>query len=109
MFELTENTFTGRIPKSFRLFGSTTNIVWDNERMNRDGKYGEFDYSKQQITLSTTIGVLSLSEDKVLDTFYHEKVHAILMAMNERDLNDNEKFVDVFAKLLRQSDETTQF
>ena len=45
----------------------------------------------------------------MLNTFYHEKVHAILRAMNEEELNENEKFVDVFAKLLRQSDETSTF
>jgi hypothetical protein len=98
-----------KIPVSFKLFGSVTNIVYDNERLNREGKYGEHDYSQQKITLSTTHGVLELSNDKIMDTFYHEKVHAILGAMNERDLNENEKFVDVFAKLLRQSDETAVY
>jgi hypothetical protein len=106
---ITMEDIYSRIPKRFKLFGSYTNIVWDNERMNRDGKYGEHDYSQQKITLSDTHGVLQLSEDKILDTFYHEKVHSILAAMNERELNDNEKFVDVFAKLLRQSDETTEY
>jgi len=95
-----------KIPKSFKLFAGTVNIVWDNVLMNKTERYGEFDYSKQQISLSTTNGVEQLSKEKIMDTFYHEKVHSILMAMNERDLNSNEKFVDVFAKLLRQSDET---
>jgi hypothetical protein len=97
------------IPKSFMLFGSKTHIIWDNTRMNREGKYGEHSYSEQTITLSDTHGAIPLSMDKIVDTFYHEKVHAILAAMNERDLNDNEKFVDVFAKLLRQSDATAEY
>ena len=44
-----------------------------------------------------------------MDTFYHEKVHIILDTMGERELSQNEKFVDTFAKLLRQSDETANY
>lgn len=98
-----------KIPKSFTLFGTTYKVVWNNSRMNDKSMYGLSDYSKAEITLSETIGVSELCEGRVLDTFYHEKVHAILDAMHERDLSDNEKFVDVFAKLLRQSDETSEY
>lgn len=98
-----------KIPKRFKLFGSTTNIVWDNDRMNATDKYGEHDYSRQRITLATTHGSNALAKDKIIDTYYHEKVHAILIAMGERELNNNEKFVDVFGKLLRQSDETAEY
>jgi len=95
-----------KIPKSFKLFGTTINIVWDNTYCNSKSIYGEENYSKSRITLSTTHGIEYLSKDKIMDTYYHEKVHSILSAMNEMGLNENEKFVDVFAKLLRQSDET---
>jgi hypothetical protein len=44
-----------------------------------------------------------MSENQLLNGY------AILDAMNEKDLNNNEKFVDLFAKLLRQSDETAEF
>lgn len=98
-----------KIPKKFKLFATTYNIVWDNKRLNDKQSYGLSDYSKSQITLSTTIGVEELSEDKIMDTFYHEKVHAILDMMHERELSENEKFVDTFAKLLRQADETAEF
>lgn len=98
-----------KIPKKFKLFGTTISVVWNNKYCNDKNVYGENSYSESKITLSTTHGVDDLSEDKILDTFYHEKVHAILTAMNERELNDNEKFVDVFAKLLRQSDITAEY
>jgi len=97
------------IPKSFKLFATTINVFWDNNRMNDKGLYGLSDYSKSEITLSTTNGVDALSEDKIVDTFYHEKVHMVLDSMNRNDLSNDEQFVDVFAKLLRQSDETAQF
>lgn len=97
------------IPKSFKLFGTTIKIAWDNDLCNHKSQYGESSYSESKITLSEVHGILKLSEDKIMDTFYHEKVHMILDTMNERDLSGNERFVDVFAKLLRQSDETAEY
>lgn len=98
-----------KIPKSFKLFATDITIEWDNKRMNDKQNYGESDYSTSKITLSHTNGVEVLSEGKILDTFYHEKVHMILDTMNERELSKNEKFVDVFSKLWRQADETAVF
>lgn len=97
-----------KIPSKFKLFGTTINVVWDNVQMNRGQKYGQADYSKCEITLSDTHGVEQLTEDRMMDTFYHEKVHIILDSMQERDLSNNERFVDIFAKLLRQADETAE-
>jgi len=99
----------GKIPKSFKLFGTTYKVEFNDERMNNEKNYGICDYSTSTITLSTVDGIRKLSKDKILDTYYHEKVHAILEMMNERDLSTNEKLVDVFSKLLRQSDETAKF
>lgn len=96
-----------KIPKSFKLFATTYNVIWDNERMNDKSLYGLCDYSTCTISLAKTYNMDELSQDRILDTYYHEKVHAILNAMDESDLCSNEKFVDVFAKLLRQSDETS--
>ncbi len=97
------------VPTEFKLFGTTINIVFDDKRMNDLKYYGCFDYSNSTITLSYNKGTTPLSIDRIKDTFYHEKVHAILDMMNETELSENEKFVDVFAKLLRQSDETTKY
>lgn len=98
-----------KLPKKFKLFGTTINVVWNNERMNDKSQYGESDHGKCNITLSTTHGVDKLSQDRIIETFYHERTHAILDAMHERDLSSNEKFVDVFSKLQRQADETQEF
>lgn len=98
-----------KIPKSFKVFGTTINVVWDNKRMNNHANYGIADYGRSEIVLSTTQGQDDLSNDRIMDTYYHEKVHTLLDAMNERELSSNEKFVDVFAKLLRQSDETSKY
>ena len=98
-----------RIPKNFKLFSTTINVLWDNNSLNRRGAYGTHDYSSCEILLSKTDGVVKLSKDRIMDTFYHEKVHSILEAMNKQSLSEDEEFVDVFAKLLRQSDETSEY
>ena len=97
------------IPKSFQLFGATVNVVFDNKRMEDMGSYGLASYGESEITLSNTQGVDKLSEDRIKDCFYHEKVHLILDSMNERELSKNERFVDIFAKLWRQSDVTAKY
>lgn len=98
-----------KIPKRFKLFATTIEIKWDNERMNDKRRYGECDYSQSLIILSKTNGVDKLSEGKILDTFYHEKTHMILNSMHRSDLSEDELFVDTFAKLLRQADETAEY
>lgn len=98
-----------KIPNKFKLFGTTYNVVFENEKLNDAKSYGDCDYSKSLIRLSTTHGGHSLSVDRILDTFYYERTHAILDMMNERDLSNDEKFVDVFSKLLRQAIETEEY
>lgn len=98
-----------KIPKRFKLFSTSYNVIFDNKRMNDLDAYGHSDYSTAEIILSTVDGVHELSEDRIIDTFYHERTHAILDAMHEDELSKNEKFVDVFSKLLRQADESSEF
>lgn len=98
-----------KIPKSFRLFGTKINVVFKNKNLNDKGCLGESKYTASEIRLSKTNGTEKISKDKIIDVFYHEKIHMILDTMTEHDLSGNEKFVDVFAKLLRQSDETEKY
>lgn len=98
-----------RIPKSFKLFATPIEVVFDNNRMQDMGCYGLAEYSFSKITLADMYELKPLSHGKIMDTFYHEKVHMILDTMGEGELSRNEKFVDTFAKLLRQSDETAEY
>jgi len=98
-----------KIPKKFKLFGTTINIVWNNKRLHDMEAYGLEDYSRCEITLSNKNQNGKVSKDRIVDTFYHERTHAILNAMNETDLSRDENFVDVFSKLLRQADETAKY
>jgi hypothetical protein len=98
-----------KIPKSFKLFATEIKVEFDNVRMNNQDTYGICDYTQSKILLASTVGIDKVSECQIKNTFYHEKVHAILNAMQEHKLNSNEKFVELFSKLLRQSDETAEY
>lgn len=98
-----------KIPKKFKLFGTETHVVWDDEKLNNLNAYGLCDDSNCEITLCKKDGVKNLTDDRIADVFYHERTHAILNAMNEVELSSNEKFVDVFSKLLRQADESAEY
>ena len=97
-----------KIPSSFKLYATTITVDFDDKAMNEQGILGESDYVKGRIRLAKSNKLQDLSYDAILDTFYHEKVHMILDTMREDGLSGNEKFVEQFSRLLRQSDETEE-
>ena len=96
-----------KIPKSFKVFASHVNVTTnDNIRLSNNQVLGDCSFSDLQINICTEYKGESVASSTATDTFYHEKVHIILDAMGEHELSQNEKFVEVFARLLRQTDET---
>ncbi len=95
-----------KIPKSFKVFATTINVVYNDIRLSYNNILGECSYTDSVIELCGNYKGDTLNEGTVVDTFYHEKIHIILDAMGEHELSKNEKFVEVFSRLLRQSDET---
>ena len=63
---------------------------------------GQIDYKKKLITVALYGGITGkkLTRCEVLQAYYHEVVHLILHDM-KHPLNDDEKFVDAFAKRVR--------
>ncbi len=98
-----------KIPKSFKLFGTTVNVVFDNNRSYTESSIGLSEWKKSLITLADESSGEKIDKDVIIDTFYHEKFHAILDAMGEPELSGNEKFVNLVSKLWRQSDETAEY
>ena len=97
-----------KIPKKFKVFASTINVGIDNIRLSNEGSLGDCSFTDGQINICTEYKGQKISDCCNLDTFYHEKVHIILDAMGEHELSKQEKFVEVFARLLRQSDESAE-
>lgn len=99
-----------KVPKRFKVFASTIEVQYDNDRLSYEGSLGEASFNQfNNICLVDKYKGVPLDSSVVLDSFYHERLHIILHAMGEHELSRNEKFVEVFARLLRQSDETAEF
>ena len=98
-----------KIPIKFKVFASTIDVVFDNERLSNEGILGDCSFTDNNISICSEYNGEKVTECNTLDTFYHEKVHIILDAMGEHKLSKKEKFVEVFARLLRQSDESSEY
>lgn len=98
-----------KLPKSFKLFASEYKVVIDNKEVNAADSLGLLSIDNKKLSLATKQDGEDLPYDTILDTFYHEIMHAMFFAINERDLAKNEKIVDILGKLLRQFLETVKF
>lgn len=93
------------IPKTFSLGGITVNVEGDDTLCRSRKMVGEAQYIMQRIVLDTA----SMKQQMMEQCFYHELVHWILYVMNEDELRNNEKFVDVFSQFLYQSVVTAKY
>ena len=98
-----------KIPKKFKVFASTINVTYDNTRLSNEGILGDCSYTDSKIAICSNYKGEPINKCGITDTFYHEKIHIILDSMGEHELSKNEKFVEVFSRLLRQSDETSEY
>lgn len=94
-----------RIPKSFMVAGITVKVEEDGELVKKRSMMGEARYIEQKILMDTN----AVPDETAAQVFFHEKVHWALYIMNEDDLRNNEKFVDLLAHLLYQMDKTAVF
>jgi len=92
------------IPKSFWLGGLQIDVSFDENLYKNRKIVGEARYPSQSITLDS----VTLSKQLTEQNYFHELTHWILYMMNEDDLRNNEKFVDVFATFLHQARVTEQ-
>lgn len=93
------------IPSSFMLGGLTINIVRDDSMVCTKGIIGEARYTSQQICLDASVAPLQSLEQSYL----HELTHWIFYMMNEDELRNNERLVDLFAHFLYQAMVTAKF
>lgn len=98
-----------KVPKEFKVFSSTISVEFDSQELSNNNLLGECSHTHQKIRLCDNYKGEELSESSILDTFYHEKVHIVLDAMGEHELSENEKFVEIFSRLLRQTEESAKF
>ena len=102
-----------KFPKEFTLFGHKYKIVFVPGLYEKESVYGDIDDSSRLIRLQPIARVINpenavfgrtgeaqITEEDVVETFFHEVIHAVLDGMGEDTLSENEKFVNMMGKAL---------
>ena len=105
-----------KIPTEFILFGHRYIIIIEEDLFEKKQRYGEIDddlkimrlqkkktLTKRDVdetTKEVTIDTFDLTDEVIIETFYHELTHAILEALGESGLSENEALVNMIGKAL---------
>lgn len=94
-----------RIPITFQIAGLTFTVALDDKLAEATKQLGIVDYHQQKIVIDPSHAPKETTEQ----AYFHELVHTILFIMNEDELQNNERFVDLFAHLLYQALSTSTY
>jgi predicted transcriptional regulator len=84
------------IPKKFQIFGETYKVK-ELVRVHKDNRWGEHQPTGNVIKIKK-----GLNQEQKEQAYLHELVHCILSNLSYHELDDDEVFVDQFAKALHQ-------
>ena len=91
-----------KIPKSFKLFGSTITVEINNVECDKDESYGMVRFKSNVLYLSDTAHGVDIDETEIETTFLHETIHFILNRLGYKELDEDEQFVKQFSRALHQ-------
>jgi hypothetical protein len=97
-----------RIPEAFTLHGQRFIVTMDPALCAKTGNRGEARLGYSEIAIQPEIESEPQPQSRVEQAFIHELVHGILFHM-ESSLNDDEKWVNLFANLLHQALSTMEY
>ena len=83
--------------------GRTWTVEQDSQQCEHQRDMGICQSNRNKILLLSKLEGEDMPKDEVEQTFFHELIHAVLFTMGKDKLNNDEKFVDVFAGLLHQA------
>ena len=100
------------IPKEFTLLGHKYNVVIRKDLFDKENCYGSADDDLKLIQIQDLGEVtkkyeedgkmverkLIITEETMIETFFHEVVHIILDATGESEMTENERFVNIMGK-----------
>ena len=96
-----------KIPKKFQLFGETVTVEFVDDLAEREDLVGKTSLGRNEIKLQSPSK--NFSQNKIEQTFIHERTQIILHKLGERELWNNEKFVESFSNLEHQAIKTMEF
>jgi Zn-dependent peptidase ImmA (M78 family) len=86
------------IPKELSIMGETIKVKVVDDLSSRRDAFGECHARYNEILINR-----NKNKDIMSHTFFHELTHMILAKMNETELYENEKFINVFSGLMYQA------
>lgn len=103
-----------KIPKDFILFGSKYFVSLEKDLYEKENCYGISDSDARTIKIQAkgTVkkefeedgikksSIVEITDETIVETFYHELFHIILDAIGEDILSENEKFVNIMGKAM---------
>jgi hypothetical protein len=92
------------IPKAIRLAGFTIEVVFSKTLYKDKGRVAEAVYQEHRIVIDNSIMPL----EAMAQAFYHELLHFVYYVLNEDEMRQNEKLIDVMAHLLLQASQATE-
>jgi hypothetical protein len=114
-----------RIPREFTLFGHQYVVLIEEDLFEKENCYGIADDDLKRIRIQKKKRVfkldgfdknkkrkkvfVELTDEVIIETFYHELSHIILDAIGEEKLSHNEKLVNMIGKSLLEIYLTSKF
>jgi len=102
-----------KIPKRFKLFGATVNVVFDANIHNEHDSVGRVSFRRNLIRLLPDSPTIPRPQELIEQTFCHELVHLIFFSasfkIGDKYAHDNEDVVELVANLLHQALVTAEY
>lgn len=98
-----------KIPASFQLFGQTITVKKVPQMASMNGTIGEARLHANSILLQESVDGFKMHQSQMEQTFFHELVHLLVGFMGQKELMEDEIFVDTFAHLLHQALTTMEY
>ncbi len=90
------------IPKTFQLLGHTIRVVVRDDLWEMAEAHGRWIKHKHLIELQRPNAQNGMTNSFLVQTFWHEVMHAILDNIGKENLSDDEQFVDQMGQIVHQ-------
>lgn len=91
-----------KIPKEFELLGQKIKVKYRKTLIDKEEAYGIWIHDENTILLQQSTTKYPLSEDQIMQTFFHELLHACCDLAGYDKISSDERFINSVASILHQ-------
>ncbi len=94
-----------KIPKSFKLFGQTITVEYNNELIHNEDRVGQAFFRENKIQLQGNTEGTPILKSQIEQSFLHELFHYIFyFSENEnlKNLSNDENIINICSRLFHQ-------